>query len=478
MLGVVAQRKYVHDPKADAYEDYDSVSATSGQRRPEFERLLTNLDRYDVIIVYRLDRICRSVHQVVALLAKLADHNVALVSATESWVDTSTEIGKAFIFLAVMFAQMEVDALGERVANAQNHMLRNGRNRGGKRPYGFAPQSTRTPNGHVWAQVPEEVERILEAVAWVMGGKTMNKLCTRWTEEKVPTPKKENTISKGRVPAWQQPSLKHILTNPILMGHVMMGNDVVRDADGEPIVLAEPILEPEQFYRLKAKITDRDKGGRRQARGETLLSGVARCQCGGIMKSGGVTYRCENHDRPPAQRTPGCPIVAITRKNLDEFVLGYASRHLSSENLARAARQADVATPVVDRSAERAEVNTQLGILEEDRRAGLYNKPKAKARYQAQYQALVDKLDELDEPVSVVGCLSDVLPEGPVTLEWLIDAAERDVAAVRELLAEVFNPDRGGKLIVGKGVRGRHGQVASRVSIAVVRELRGPERSA
>jgi PHP family Zn ribbon phosphoesterase len=78
----------------------------------------------------------------------------------------------------------------------------------------------------------------------------------------------------------------------------------------------------------------------------------------------------------------------------------------------------------------------------------------------------------------VVGCLSDVLPEGPVTLEWLIDAAERDVAAVRELLAEVFNPDRGGKLIVGKGVRGRHGQVASRVSIAVVRELRGPERSA
>ncbi len=107
--------------------------------RPEFRRMLAELRREppDFLVCYRLDRISRSVSDFSALIEELNRRGVAFVCVSEEF-DTSRPMGKAMMYIASVFAQLERETIAERVRDNMLLLARTGRWLGGTPPTGFS----------------------------------------------------------------------------------------------------------------------------------------------------------------------------------------------------------------------------------------------------------------------------------------------------------------------------------------------------
>ena len=89
---------------------YYSDPGYSGKniKRPDMQRLMQDVQSGKIrkVVIYRLDRLTRSLFDLVDLWKVFDDHNVSFVSATEQ-LDTSTSIGKMFVMLMIMIAEWE-----------------------------------------------------------------------------------------------------------------------------------------------------------------------------------------------------------------------------------------------------------------------------------------------------------------------------------------------------------------------------------
>lgn len=106
--------------------------------RPEFQRLLKDVKqkKFGVLICYRLDRISRNVADFSSTLELLQDNHIAFVSIKEQF-DTSTPMGKAMVYIASVFAQLERETIAERVRDNMMELAKSGRWLGGQCPLGF-----------------------------------------------------------------------------------------------------------------------------------------------------------------------------------------------------------------------------------------------------------------------------------------------------------------------------------------------------
>lgn len=119
------------------YEDEGFSAATS--MRPQFQKLLMDIKngKIQVLMCYRLDRITRNVSDFSKTLELLEKMNVGFLSATENF-DTSTPMGKAMIYIASVFAQLERETIAERVRDNMLALSKTGRWLGGLTPLGFS----------------------------------------------------------------------------------------------------------------------------------------------------------------------------------------------------------------------------------------------------------------------------------------------------------------------------------------------------
>jgi DNA invertase Pin-like site-specific DNA recombinase len=110
----------------ETYED-TGVSGTRS-RRPGLDAMLAaaRRRRFDAIVVWRADRLFRSVHHMVATLAELGAIGVNFVSCTEPF-DTSTPAGQLLLHLCAAFAQFERDVLVERTVAGMAAARRRGK---------------------------------------------------------------------------------------------------------------------------------------------------------------------------------------------------------------------------------------------------------------------------------------------------------------------------------------------------------------
>jgi site-specific DNA recombinase len=121
----------------------DEGFSGSNTNRPEFKRLLGDIKthKFDVLICYRLDRISRNVADFSTTLEMLQDNNIAFVSIKEQF-DTSTPMGKAMVYIASVFAQLERETIAERVRDNMLELAKSGRWLGGQCPLGFSSEQT------------------------------------------------------------------------------------------------------------------------------------------------------------------------------------------------------------------------------------------------------------------------------------------------------------------------------------------------
>lgn len=118
---------------------YEDEGFSGGNtNRPEFQKLMNDvaLKKFDMLICYRLDRISRNVADFSSTLETLQRYNVDFVSIREQF-DTSSPMGRAMIYIASVFAQLERETIAERVRDNMLELAKSGRWLGGTPPLGY-----------------------------------------------------------------------------------------------------------------------------------------------------------------------------------------------------------------------------------------------------------------------------------------------------------------------------------------------------
>lgn len=130
----------LHFPgQVDSLESYcDEDFTGSDINRPALKRMMADIESgmIDVLIVYQLDRLSRNVRDFSNIYDTLEKHHVNFVSVKEN-IDTTTPIGKAMMYVTVVFAQMERETIAARVADNMIGLAKKGYWTGGNPPYGY-----------------------------------------------------------------------------------------------------------------------------------------------------------------------------------------------------------------------------------------------------------------------------------------------------------------------------------------------------
>ncbi len=177
--------------------------------REGFQSMMRQIERGKIskVIVYRLDRISRSLSDFVGILETLKKYNVQFVSSQESF-DTSSPYGEMIVKILMVFAEFERQSIIERVTQAYAHRSEIGLYMGGRRPYGFNLKDTVIHNikTKMYEPVPEETEQIKYIFEnYAVPNVTLRRLM-------------DNLVQNNILPtegSWSTAKLSNILKNPI-----------------------------------------------------------------------------------------------------------------------------------------------------------------------------------------------------------------------------------------------------------------------
>lgn len=97
-------------PEGQIFKEHISGVAA---KRPQFEKALKNLRRGDVFVVWKLDRLGRSLEELIRIMKSFEERGIQIRSLTEG-LDTTTALGKFFFHLVGALAQFERDLISER----------------------------------------------------------------------------------------------------------------------------------------------------------------------------------------------------------------------------------------------------------------------------------------------------------------------------------------------------------------------------
>lgn len=177
--------------------------------RPQFSRMMNDIMNGSVktVVVYKLDRISRSVLDFAKMMEIFGRYQVKFISATEKF-DTSSPMGNAMLNICVIFAQLERETIQRRVADAYYSRCRRSFYMGGRIPYGFRKVPVIIDGIHtsMYEPVPDEAEVIrlifgMYAEPFVSLGDVINRL-------------NELGIKKRGV-NWSRSGIRETLLNPI-----------------------------------------------------------------------------------------------------------------------------------------------------------------------------------------------------------------------------------------------------------------------
>lgn len=118
------------------FSDEDFTGANTS--RPDLQRMLSFIKGgfCDVLVVYQLDRLSRDVRDFANIYALLEEHGVMFISIKEN-IDTTTPIGRAMMYVTVVFAQMERETIAARVTDNMLGLAKKGYWTGGNPPVGY-----------------------------------------------------------------------------------------------------------------------------------------------------------------------------------------------------------------------------------------------------------------------------------------------------------------------------------------------------
>ncbi|MFD0430251.1 recombinase family protein [Streptomyces zhihengii] len=310
------------------YTDNDLSAAKAGVLRPDFETMVKSLkaghlpDGQPVrgVIVVADDRLARRAGDYERFVDALTYEEGRLYADAKGSKNLYSEDVESMGLFGVVISKMEVRKMQRRARRSHRARAEMGIPVGGKRPFGWQVDKLTLE--------PEEAAWLAKGAREVIAGRSMHSILREWRDADV------RTIN-GK--AWASRSLKLAMWNPRLCGWRKHNGELVRDANGVPVVGRwEPIITSKEWMAIDAIFSAR-VGPRVKADGTVadyrtpsyLLTGILRCGkpggdgriCNSPLRaavrpdlSGGYLYQC------PSREMGGCGGTGRNGAKIDEFI--------------------------------------------------------------------------------------------------------------------------------------------------------------
>ena len=254
-----------HEGWAPLPEHYDDGGCSGGSmERPALFRLLTEIEagRIDAVIVYKVDRLTRSLADFARIVAIFDAADVSFVSITQAF-NTTTSMGRLTLNVLLSFAQFEREVTAERIRDKIAASKAKGMWMGGVVPIGYRAEARSL------VPVPEEaalVQRIFER--YVALG-SVNALRAELEVAGIRTPERRHR--SGRVSgaaSFSRGKLYSMLGNPLFIGRIRHGDQVYTG-------LHPPIVDVDLWETVQQRLADhrRSRSVDRTARDPSPLAG-------------------------------------------------------------------------------------------------------------------------------------------------------------------------------------------------------------
>ena len=318
---IVSQR---HEGWALVDNRYDDGGFSGGNlERPGLKRLLADIaaGKVDVIVIYKVDRLTRSLSDFSKIVDVLDEADASFVSVTQAF-NTTTSMGRLMLNVLLSFAQFEREVTGERIRDKIAASKRKGMWMGGNPPLGYEVRERKLVVNEADAEI---VRHIFRRYAALGSGRA---LITELREQGYRTKVRfAADKQKGGIP-FERGMLFHILGNRVYIGETVHQGVAY---PGEHIAIIEPALWDAVQQRIAGNSVERRAGG--NAREPSLLAGIIRDGHGRRMtpshavKAGKryryyITHNSElTTGSPPAWRIPSGDIEEIVVERLRALLL-------------------------------------------------------------------------------------------------------------------------------------------------------------
>jgi site-specific DNA recombinase len=325
---------YVHSQAGEGWsalaEIYDDGGYSGGDmQRPALQRLMADVDagHIDVVVVYKVDRLTRSLADFAKIVERFDARGVSFVSVTQAF-NTTSSMGRLTLNVLLSFAQFEREVTGERIRDKIKASKQRGMWMGGNTPLGYEAQDrTLVINPAEAATVRHIFQRYLE-----LG--SVHALKVEIEAQGIISKRKVSTTGKvrGGVPLGRG-ALFHLLSNRVYLGEI--------PHKGETYPGQHPaIVEKAVFEEVQARLSSNAGDKRRAALGLSArtpaapLAGRVFDDAGYPMspttahRKGGARYRYyvssaaqkgEASKAGSLQRAPAAELEALVMERLERL---------------------------------------------------------------------------------------------------------------------------------------------------------------
>jgi site-specific DNA recombinase len=222
---------------------YDDGGYSGGSTdRPDLQRLLDDIRarKIDVIVVYKVDRLTRSLADFAKLVELFDAHGVSFVSVTQQF-NTTTSMGRLTLNVLLSFAQFEREVTSERIRDKIAASKRKGLWVGGNLPLGYEMK-----DGKI-AIVEEEAELVRSIFRRYLELGGVNELLRDLRDRHIQTKSRllSTGATRGGIP-FGRGTLYYLLSNRFYIGEVKYKDEIL---PGEQ----PPIMDRELFEAVRQK---------------------------------------------------------------------------------------------------------------------------------------------------------------------------------------------------------------------------------
>src|SRR6202049_34532 len=222
---------------------YDDGGYSGGSTdRPDLQKLLDDIRarKIDVIVVYKVDRLTRSLADFAKLVELFDSHGVSFVSVTQQF-NTTTSMGRLTLNVLLSFAQFEREVTSERIRDKIAASKRKGIWVGGNLPMGYEMK-----DGKI-AVVEEEAELVRSIYRRYLELGGVNELLRDLKERDIRTKARRLStgVTRGGIP-FGRGALYYVLSNHFYIGEVKYKNEIL---PGEQ----PPIMDRALFEAVRQK---------------------------------------------------------------------------------------------------------------------------------------------------------------------------------------------------------------------------------
>ena len=311
------------------YEVFVDAGASGGTiNRPALQDLLHRINDFDLVLVYKLDRLTRNVRNLLDLLDTFEKNNVAFRSATEVY-DTTSAMGRLFVTLVGAMAEWERSTISERTEMGKTSAARSGVHVS-KVPFYYTKTDGKLYPNEYAPVLRYMVKRIKEGASSLNIADELNA-----SEYKHP---------KGL--SWYPMLVRRALKNPQARGHSFYGDIFVENTH-------EALISEDDFKIIEDKLKERTKVG--NSKHTSIFRGKLKCPNCGLnltlsvhhkkTKQGVKKYETYYCDKCKTDHVPNEQKVSFSMKRAEQAFIEYLYNLDFDKYLATAA---DDNEPVID----------------------------------------------------------------------------------------------------------------------------------